>query len=268
MLKFDRKRVRTEMIQAVWMDLDGTLLRDDKTISDYSIDVLRRCQAAGVYIGFSTARGETNIRPFLAQIMPDLVISSGGALIRYRGEVIYTCLLSEPETRALIDGGRRETAGRCEITVDTLHGHYWNYRDDPQAADASWGEVIHTDYADFHEKALKVCIELPEAACAARIAARVADCDWARFSDGDWYKFTKAGATKARAIAAAGAHLGIAPEAMVAFGDDYSDMEMLRCCGRGVAVANAIAEVRAVAGEITEANNRDGVARWLEAHVL
>ena len=40
---------------------------------------------------------------------------------------------------------------------------------------------------------------------------------------------------------------------------------MLKMCGMGVAMANAVAEVRAVADELTNSNDDDGVARWLEA---
>ena len=256
------------MEKLILLDLDGTLLHDDKTISDESVSVLKQCQASGMLLGFSTARGESNIQPFLARVEPDIVISSGGALAKYHGETVYACLLSESETCALIEAGRRVTGGSCEITVDTLDGHYWNYKEHPKALDSTWGDVIHTDYADFWQKALKVCIELPSPEAAEEAAAAIEACDYAKFSDGDWYKFTRAGATKEHAIQALGAYLGLLPEEMIAFGDDYGDIEMLRYCGKGIAVANAIPEVRAIADEIAGSNNQDGVARYLADHYL
>ena len=54
----------------------------------------------------------------------------------------------------------------------------------------------------------------------------------------------------------------------VAFGDDYNDIEMLRDCGIGVAVANAIPEVKTAADYICDTNDNDGVAKWLEERVL
>ncbi|MBQ7433328.1 MAG: HAD hydrolase family protein [Lachnospiraceae bacterium] len=57
-------------------------------------------------------------------------------------------------------------------------------------------------------------------------------------------------------------------EEIVAFGDDYNDIEMLRACGTGVAVGNALAEVKQAADEVCLTNEEDGVALWLTEHVL
>ncbi|MFR6333535.1 MAG: HAD family hydrolase [Eisenbergiella sp.] len=51
-------------------------------------------------------------------------------------------------------------------------------------------------------------------------------------------------------------------------GDDYNDIRMLRECGRGIAVENAISEVKEAADEICADNDRDGVAEWLERNIL
>ena len=55
---------------------------------------------------------------------------------------------------------------------------------------------------------------------------------------------------------------------MTAFGDDYNDIEMIKYCGVGVAMANAIAEVLEAADVITETNDNDGVAQYISKHVL
>ena len=47
---------------------------------------------------------------------------------------------------------------------------------------------------------------------------------------------------------------------IVAFGDDKNDIEMLKLCGRGIAVANAISEVLEIADEVTLTNDEAGVA--------
>jgi len=60
---------------------------------------------------------------------------------------------------------------------------------------------------------------------------------------------------------------GIAPEEVVYFGDDYDDAESMQFCGIGVAVDNAIPEVKAIADEIAGSNDEDGVARWIEKYV-
>ena len=75
-------------------DLDGTLLASDKTISAATLAALRACRARGMLIGVSTSRGEKNCMDFLPKLTPDIVISSGGALVKYRGEAVYTAEFS------------------------------------------------------------------------------------------------------------------------------------------------------------------------------
>lgn len=70
--------------------------------------------------------------------------------------------------------------------------------------------------------------------------------------------------TKMNGIRTLAERYNISPSQIVAFGDDYNDIEMLKSCGIGVAVENALSEVKKAAKEITESNEHDGVAKWLE----
>lgn len=256
------------MQKLILLDLDGTLLRSDKTISARSMRALNRCREKGAIIGISTARGESNAKPYIAKVNPQVVISSGGALVSHNGQVIYTSMFSAAETSTVIGTALRLTQNLCEITVDTLSGHYWNYKVNPLHADPNWGEVIHTDYKGFSQEALKISVELTDEALAHEIAASVKDCDLARFSDGNWYKFTKTTATKARAIHEITAALGITLADIIAFGDDFVDTQMLEICGTGVAMGNSIDEVKRIADAVTCSNDEDGVAKYLEEHYI
>lgn len=55
---------------------------------------------------------------------------------------------------------------------------------------------------------------------------------------------------------------------IIAFDDDVNDVEMLQICGTGVAVSNAVMEVKNVADCITLSNDQDGVADWIEKSIL
>ena len=57
---------------------------------------------------------------------------------------------------------------------------------------------------------------------------------------------------------------GIDLSDMVAFGDDKNDIDMLKICGKGIAVSNAIKDVLDLADEVTASNDEDGVAKWIE----
>lgn len=92
--------------------------------------------------------------------------------------------------------------------------------------------------------------------------------DSQRFSDGDWYKFTKSGITKEKAILAVCEACHTDVSEIVAFGDDYADIGMLKLCGIGVAMGNAIQEVKDIADAITLSNEEDGVAAYLEKWII
>lgn len=77
-----------ETYRLLLFDLNGTLLRSDKRITERTLQALQKCREKGMMIGVSTSRGEGNALPFIEALRPDVLIVSGGALIRYRGECI------------------------------------------------------------------------------------------------------------------------------------------------------------------------------------
>ena len=181
-------------------DLDGTLLQSDKTISKRTLQAINKCRERGVLVGISTSRAEHNCMAFLPELTPDLFIASGGAVVKFRDTYIYTAEFSVEETRSMIACARQICGADCEITIDTLDAHYWNYKEDPNKSDATWGETIYTDFTDYSEKALKFCVEIFDDSLANRLAACLPNCDCLRFSGSAWYKFTKKEATKENAI--------------------------------------------------------------------
>ena len=62
--------------------------------------------------------------------------------------------------------------------------------------------------------------------------------------------------------------LGLTPEALIAMGDNYNDLGMLRLAGTSVAMGNAPEDIKAVASYVTRTNNEDGVAYALEELVF
>ena len=252
------------MPKLLLFDLDGTLLRSDKTLSARTLDALKKSREAGYLVGISTSRAIHNCMTFLPDLTPDLFIASGGAVVLYRGEIIYTAEFSAEETRRMIGCARAVCGHDCEVTVDSLNGHYWNYKNDPNKNDATWGDTIYTDFKDFNEKALKICVQIFDNSHAEMLQKEFFDCDWARFEGGFWYKFTRKDATKESAIRKACHILGIDLADVTAFGDDIPDIGMLRLCGTGIAMGNAFAAVKEAADLVIGRNDEDGIAAYLE----
>ena len=56
-------------------------------------------------------------------------------------------------------------------------------------------------------------------------------------------------------------------EDIIAFGDDYADIGMLKMAGIGVAMGNAIEAVKEIADVVIGTNDEDGIAEWLSAYL-
>ena len=249
-------------------DLDGTLLTSDKRITARTLDALRKCRQKGLLIGVSTSRSEQNSMTFLKDIDPDILISSGGALIKKGSEYIFKALFSGEETQTIIETARQICGANSKITVDTLFEHYWNCKVDPLALDQNWCNSIFTDFSDFYQESLKICIEIFDESTARKLSHALPECDCIRFSDGYWYKLTRKNVTKEHAIKEICSACDITTDEIMSFGDDYADIGMLRLCGVGVAMGNAIDEVKAVADIVIACNDDDGIAEYLESAIL
>ncbi len=244
-------------------DLDGTLLRSDKTISENTLNALTTCKENGYLIGVATSRSEQNTYTFLEELRPDILITSGGALIKEKNKYIYKACFTAEETKQMIRTAREICGEDCEITIDTADTHYWNYKITPKDTDKTWGDSVWTDYQDFCQESLKMCVEIFDETQAERLKAKLPDCDAIRFSDGYWYKFTRKNVTKESAIDYVCAACGLKYADIIAFGDDYADIGMLKMAGVGVAMGNAIDAVKAIADTVIGTNDDDGIAHYL-----
>ncbi len=244
-------------------DLDGTLLNSSKTISNDTFKEINKIRK-DYLIGVSTSRSEANSNIFLNDLKPDFLIASGGAVIRLNDDYIYKATFNIAETNELIKQIRTIISSDVEITVDTLNSHYWNYKLDPTSYDKTWGGSVWTNYNNFKEEALKICVEITDEKKAKELKEKLKNYDVLRFSDGYWYKITKSGVTKENAIRFISDKLNIKLRDMIAFGDDYADIGMLKMVGCGIAMGNAIDEVKEIADVIIDTNDNDGIAKYLK----
>ena len=109
-----------------------------------------------------------------------------------------------------------------------------------------------------------MCVEIFDERAAEKLRKDLSDCDCVRFSDGYWYKFTKKTATKENAILHMCTACVIDTDDIIAFGDDYADIGMLKLCGVGVAMGNAIDEVKQIADYVIGNNDNDGIGKYLQ----
>lgn len=254
-------------IKLIITDLDRTFLRTDKSISNYSLDIIKRCKDQGIYIAIATARSERAAARYIELIKPDIVISNGGALAKCKDEVIYKCMLSAQVSDSLIkDCVMSSNIG--EITVETESGYYSNSEEINKFGE----DYTHAKYNDYSKPlncmTYKITVEVLENSIAEKIASKYPQCSFLIFVGENWCRFAHREATKFNAINEIAKYLNISLEEIAAFGDDINDIGMIKHCGQGIAVSNAIKEILDCASNITGSNDEDGVAAFISENFL
>lgn len=246
-------------------DLDGTLLRADKSISEHTLQILKECQRRGLVVVIATARFWIGAEKYINLIWPDYVISSDGTMIHNAEKMVADCGFDLQTTNHLIQM-IQEVNDTAEIVTAVGKKVYWN------SLHISESEKLYkAEYFDYKstlsEAAHKVVAELPNKEAADNIARKCA-CKEISYRGENLYGFIPMQAGKSNMIQKLADRLSISLNEVVAFGDDENDIDMLKACGAGVAVSNALAEVKEAADELTLSNDKDGVAHFIENRIL
>lgn len=257
------------MFKMILTDLDRTLFTSTKEISSRTQRAIEAARARGILFGVATGRSTFSCTRMTQLLRPDIMITNGGGLAMHGETVVYSCMLDVKTTNALL------AAAACDpsvdaITMQTPQNYYTNQEDFgvlPEYRD--YGHAIFTDFTSLpDEPAYKVTLSIQSQQAAQALHARFPQCMMIPFSGETWVCYAHPEATKDRALHAICAACGFTAQDVVAFGDDYNDISMLRACGIGVAMGNAIDEVKAAAKKQTATNDEDGIAQWIEKNIL
>ena len=252
------------MVRMIVTDLDGTFLRNDKTASQYTLDVIEEVRKKGVIFAVATARPIRSVVERLPFIKFDAGIYHNGAVIRTAHGGTEDIGISEPDIIV-----RRMLSAFPDALVSVESGDrlYCNY--DPSE---TWPGEPFTYTEDFScvtgKIADKIIVEISSADDVQKFSGFIPDYTYAVISENRIIMIMNRKATKINAIRVVAEKYGVDMADVVAFGDDYNDIDMLRGCGRGIAVANALPEVKAAADEVCMSNMDDGEAKWIAENVL
>ena len=226
-------------------DLDETLLRNDRTISDRSLRVIRDIRGTGVRFAIATTRNRAYAQSFIDLLEPDAMVLSGGA-IGYRGETLVYRQTIERDLMAELINQFSTSFTPKDLVVDTTSGRFDRTR-----------PIEHL----FSHDVLSMFLWLHPDQTIGHLGTGDGKLEITPLWQPHMYRVSHNRATKMWALRAIlGEH---DPKDVVCFGDDLMDVGMLGYF-RGVAVANALAQAKEAATEITASNEEDGVARWIE----
>ena len=267
--------------KVVALDIDGTLLRwvegqpeDYETISGPVYDAVHRALDAGADIVLASGRsphGMTHIADLLDIPREEadqlwIVASNGAVVFRYPPmEVVHEETFdAAPAVTAVMEHHPHALVAVEERGV----GGYRVNRVFPEGEIS--GEQIITDIADIvGEPVSRVIIRDPEATAedfielAAKLGLHGTDyvVGWTA-----WLDLSPVGVSKASGLQHVCNALGLGAADVLAIGDGRNDIEMLRWAGRGVAMGQAVDEVKAAADDVTAPVHDEGAAvemsRW------
>lgn len=252
---------KTANVKAIIVDLDRTLLRSDKTLSEYTVEVLCACRKKGIRIIVATARPWRTAMQYCRRIACDMVVVSNGARV-FDGNQQTDHGINRESAVQVLQALTRHTDLR--ITVETGEIAYSN------VPIADYETTLSADLIGIAktEGALKILVGLDREETLGIATDALPEDLYYTISDGHLLQIMSRSATKWKGIQAVLERCQCDPKDAVYFGDDQDDLEPIRMCGVGVAVSNGIEAVKAAADYIAESNDDDGVAKWIAQMVL
>ncbi|MEW2412261.1 Cof-type HAD-IIB family hydrolase [Streptomyces sp. NPDC046866] len=269
-------------------DLDGTLLRDDKSVSLRTVAALAAAEEAGIEVFFVTGRPARWMDVVSDHVHGHgLAICANGAavvdlhagreFVQVRALPRATALTVVDTLRAAAPGTSFAVEMTTGINYEPLYPPFFqdpgahvataeqllkepaDDAGDPDGADAAGGAPAPVLKLLAHHSELAPDEFL---ALARKVAGGYAAIT--RSSPTALLEISELGVSKASTLALCCAERGISPAEVVAFGDMPNDVEMLRWAGTSYAMGNAHPDVIAAASGRTVANNEDGVAVVIE----
>ncbi|HEU5357168.1 MAG TPA: HAD family hydrolase [Actinocrinis sp.] len=255
-------------------DLDGTLLRSDRSVSERTCAALKACAAAGIEVVLVTARPHRTVVDLAQRLgsVTTAICANGAAVLDVASaaaELVHSFQVEQAlgivaELRPVFSprtGFALETGGQVfcepEFRPGLISGDGAVVTEDLRLAQPVGDRYVKVLARDDLANA-------DDMVAAAR--AVVGDRAEPSQSGGrGLVEIAPRGATKAGTLAWHCARLGIGAHDVVAFGDMPNDLPMLTWAGTAYAVANAHADVLAVVDRVTASNDEDGVAAALEA---
>lgn len=257
-------------------DLDGTLLRDDKSVSERTVAALAAAERAGIEVFFVTGRPARWMDVVSDHVHGHgmAICANGAAVVDLHGDNTFLEVRPLERTVALdVVRALRAAAPGTSFAVELTTGIHYEplyppFFLDPGATVATAEKLLFEEKPGAAAPVLKLLAQHPELDPDVFLAV-------ARKAAGDLASFTRSsptalveisalGVSKASTLALCCAERGITADEVVAFGDMPNDIEMLSWAGRSYAMGNAHPDVLAAASGRTVGNNDDGVAVVIE----
>ncbi|HEL2060406.1 TPA: Cof-type HAD-IIB family hydrolase [Streptococcus suis] len=271
-------------IKAVFFDIDGTLLTDNRMVSSSTILAINALKEKGILVGLATGRDPRFVLQYMASLGLDLAIAYNGQYIFSREEVIYSQSLEPKQIEQIMEyaqthhkdlsfGTAKGIFGSKIMSAGTGNFAYRVTRMIPE----SWAGIINFIFnrlvrwiSPQQETNLKGFLFQPTYQLMLLTTERETQSLEMLFPN---LSFTRSspyatdiiskGNSKLSGIVKVADRYGFELDEVMVFGDSNNDFEMLNAIQHSVAMGNGTKKVKQAASFVTDTNNRDGIYKAL-----
>lgn len=231
-------------------DLDGTLLTSDNKVTEASVEAIWNCKQKGYKIAYITGRGTIKTKKFIERLPVDAYACNNGSIIYCEDKLVSRNTIAYKEGSVLLE---KISNNPLFVVIEPLK--YLNY--DSFKIDNKY--YFRTNITDLPNNPIDmISVKITEKIDLTKypeLTSKKTKTNKVMISHKD--------ANKAQALQRIANYFKIAKEDITAFGDDYSDIDVFMRVGQGVAMQNAIPELKQIATAITKSNNEEGIASFI-----
>jgi Cof subfamily protein (haloacid dehalogenase superfamily) len=262
------------MYKAVFIDMDGTLLKSDHSVSEANRQAIHHLQQKGVLVVPISARPLHGMMHIIKNVVAGdaPLVSLNGGYIVHKDEVIFQDAVSLHQVASV----------HKELSAYDVSAMYYSQMEwfAEQETDRIKKEQKITDvkikiqpfaetlqYWDEQKNGPNKILIAGEKHLVHDIEQRLVALHGGELnifkSQATYLEVMSNAASKAKAVEFLMNRYGIGQNEIIAIGDNFNDQGMIEFAGMGVAMGNAPEQIKAVANYVTDTNNNDGVAKAL-----
>ena len=277
------------MFKLAVLDIDGTLVDDKGQLSKKTIETVQTVKKSGAFVTICTGRNITKALPIVKKLKIEIPFVCIDGTLMYdpvKNKIIKDLKLSQEETHFILD-----TAKDKHAFVELSDGNkYYKYIKNKELLQYDifnkhtiWGHMKSyfggIRYISNFErlKGLKEpyyqIVIASEIDIIEEIKKEIQKGGFERIEIRDylWEKFlfiNRKGIKKSQGVQMLCNYFDVSIDEVVTIGDEENDVDMIQLAGMGVAMGNAVENVKAVADFVTANNNENGAALALEKYFL
>lgn len=266
------------MYKLIALDIDGTLLKEDRTISKETFNAIQKAKNKGIKIVLSTGRPILGIKKYLKELNlineDDYAIAYNGALVQNTktGEIICKNPMTLSDLHYLYNLSKKLDVNIHALTDTTCITPKWSkYSQLESDLNGIPLDIIDFNKIDENTTIVKIMF-IDEPHILDRVVEQLPQELYNKYtilrSTPYFLEFLNKKVNKGYGVELLAQTLGIKPEEIICVGDAGNDIHMIQFAGLGVAMGNAFPEVKDIADYVTLSNEEHGVAHVINKFIL